>query len=238
MPRALRVCLLLLLAACSTAPQRQLPPPGALPTGNTSVIYLIRRKWHVDIGFAAAELRPPLAALRADFPAPSYLLFGFGDRHYLLDKDQGPGGMLVALWPGPGLMLVTSLATTLEAAFGAGNVIEIAVTPEQSADAQAYIWRSLATNDGAIAPLRAGPYDGSLYYASSERYSALRTCNTWAAQGLQAAHLPVHSRGVAFAGQLWRQAQRLGEVTGADPVRIDASPGRAPPPPSTQLHGG
>jgi uncharacterized protein (TIGR02117 family) len=238
MPRVLRVFLLLLLAACSAVPPRPMPPHGARPTDSSSVIYLIRRKWHVDIGFAAADLQAPLASLRADFPAARYLLFGFGDRHYLLDKDRGLGGMAGALWPGPGLMLVTALATTLQAAFGDGNVIEIAVTPAQSADAQAFIWRSLATDDGAIAPLRAGPYDGSLYYASSERYSAVHTCNTWAAQGLQAAQLPVHSQGIAFAGQLWRQAQRLGSGPGADPVRIDASPGRAPPPPSTQLHGG
>ena len=235
MPRALRVFLLLLLAACSTAPPRPVPPHGDRPADSSRVIYLIRRKWHVDIGFAAADLQPPLASLRADFPAARYVLFGFGDRHYLLDKDQGLGGMLGALWPGPGLMLVTGLATTLQAAFGDGNVIEIVVTPAQSAAAQAFVWKSLATNDGAVAALRAGPYDGSLYYASSERYSALHTCNTWAAQGLQAAQLPVHSQGIAFAGQLWRQAQRLG--SGADPVRIDASPGRAPPP-STQLHGG
>jgi hypothetical protein len=237
MPRALRVFLLLLLAACSTAPQRPAPPHSALRTDNSSFIYLIRRKWHVDIGFAVADLQPPLAALRGDFPAARYLLFGFGDRHYLLDQDRGLGGMFGALWSGPGLMLVTSPETTLQAAFGVGNVIEIAVTPAQSADAQAFIWRSLAANQGAIAPLRAGPYDGSLYYESSERYSAVHTCNTWAAQGLQAAQLPVHSGGVAFAGQLWRQAQRLGREPGADPVRIDASPGQAPPP-SSQLHGG
>jgi hypothetical protein len=237
MPRALRVLIVLLLAACSSAPPRLPPPHGARAAANSTVIYVIRRKWHVDIGFATADLQPPLAALRADFPAARYLSFGFGDRHYLLDKDRGVGGMLAALWPGPGLMLVTGLATSLQAAFGDGNVIEIALTAAQAADVQAFVWQSLATNDGAIAPLLAGPYDGSWYYASSKRYSALHTCNTWAAQSLQAAHLPVHSAGVEFAGQLWRQALRLAASPGADPARTDASPGRAPPS-STQLHGG
>jgi hypothetical protein len=147
--------------------------------------------------------------VRADFPATRYLLFGFGDRHYLLDKDRGFGGMLAALWPGPGLVLVTSVATTLPAAFGDGNVIEISVTPAQAAEAQELVWQSLAATNGAIAPLLAGPYDDSLYYASSERYSALHTCNTWAAETLHAAHLAVHSEGIEFAGQVWRQAQRL-----------------------------
>ena len=238
MPRALHVFLLLLLTACSTTPPRPAQPHSAQVADTSGVIYLVRRQWHVDIGFATADLQPPLASLHADLPAARYLLFGFGDRHYLLDKDQGLGGMLAALWPGPGLMLVTGVASTLQAGFGDGNVIEIPVTPAQAADAQAFVWQSLAANNGAIAPLRAGPYDDSLYYASSARYSGLHTCNTWAAQGLRAAHLPVHSEGVEFAGQLWRQALRLNPGPGADPVRIDTSPGRAPPPPSTQLHGG
>ena len=88
-------------------------------------------------------------------------------------------------------------------------MIEIPVTPAQAADAQAFVWQSLAENNGAIAPLRAGPYDDSLYYASSARYSGLHTCNTWAAQGLRAAQLRFAPEGVEFAGQLWRQALRL-----------------------------
>lgn len=221
MPRALHVFVLLLLAACSTAPPRLAQRYSAEPAVNSAVIYVIRRKWHVDIAFAAADLQPPLASLRADFPAARFLSIGFGDRHYLLAKDQGFGGMLAALWPGPGLMLVTGLATSLQAAFGDGNVIEIPITAAQAADAQAFIWRSLSAKDGAIAPLLAGPYDGSLYYASSEGYSAVHTCNTWAAQSLRAAGLPVHSMGVEFAGQLWRQARRLAYSPGADPVRVD-----------------
>jgi Protein of unknown function (DUF2459) len=228
MPRALRVVVLVLLAACSAAPPRPVQRPGVQATDNSAVIYVIRRKWHVDIGFAAAALRPPLATLRTDFPTTRYLLFGFGDRHYLLDKDRGFGGMVAALWPGPGLMLVTGVATTLPEAFGDGNVIEIPVTAAQAADAQAFVWNSLAANDGATVPLLAGPYDGSLYYASSQGYSAIHTCNTWAAQTLRAAHLPVHSEGVEFAGQLWKQLRRLPDGPGADPV----------PPPSAQLHGG
>ena len=210
-----------LLAACSTAPARLAQRPGAQPAVKSTVIYVVRRKWHVDIAFAAADLQPPLASLRADFPAARYLSFGFGDRHYLLDKDRGFGGMLAALWPGPGLMLVTGLATTLQVAFGEANVIEIPVTAAQAAGAQAFIWKSLSAKDGAIAPLLAGPYDGSLYYASSEGYSAVHTCNTWAAQSLHAAQLSVQSVGVEFAFQLWRQARRLAYSPDADPVRTD-----------------
>jgi hypothetical protein len=228
---ALRAFLLILLVACSAAPPRLAQDQTALPPGSSTVIYVIKRKWHIDIGFAAADLQPPLAALRADFPAAEYVLFGFGDRHYLLAQDRGFGGMLAALRPGPGLMLITGLKSTLQAAFGADNVIVIPVSAEQARDAQAFIWHGLSAPNGTIAPLLAGPYEGSLYYSSSVGYSAWHTCNTWAAETLRAASLPVHSFGVELSPQLWVQVLRLGHRQSTDPSGSDALPGRATPPP-------
>jgi hypothetical protein len=196
------------LLGCGAAPPRVADHDTLSSPESSAVIYVVRRAWHVDIGFAAAELQPPLASLRASFPGARYLLFGFGDRHYLVDQDRGPGGMLAALWPGAGVMLVTGLAASAQNAFGAQHVIEIRVSASQAAAAQRFVWQSLAAHADTVTSLRSGPYDGSLYYASTQRYSALHTCNTWAAQALRAARLDVHSAGVVFAGQLWIQARR------------------------------
>jgi hypothetical protein len=204
--------------ACSAAPARRAEQASADASGASSVIYVIKRKWHVDIGFATADLQPPLASMRTDFPGTQYLLFGFGDRHYLLDQDRGIGGVLAALWPGAGLMLVTAPTTSLQVAFGRQNVIEIPVSAPQLRAAQAFVGRSLSMQNGAIAPLREGPYESSFYYAASQRYSAFHTCNTWAAEALQAAALPVHSVGVELSGQVWMQARRLGHGQATDPT--------------------
>jgi uncharacterized protein (TIGR02117 family) len=193
-----------MLAACSATPPR-------LTDQKSAVIYVIKRNWHVDIGFATADLQPPLASLRTDFPGVRYLLFGFGDRHYLLDRDRGFSGALAALWPGAGLMLVTGLTATAQTAFGDNNVIEIRVSSAQTRELQQFVWRSLTRDGGGVTPLHLGPYQGSLYYAASQRYSALHTCNTWAAQALQAAGIRIHSYGVALSGQLWVQLQRLND---------------------------
>jgi len=208
-PRVVLLACCALLVGCSGVPTRraQQPPAGAAET--SAIIYVVKRAWHVDIGFAAADLQPPLAALRSDLPAARFVLFGFGDRHYLLDQDRGPFGMLAALWPGAGLMLVTGLSNSAQAAFGDSNVVEIRVSAQQALEAQQFIRLSLsADQDGGIAPLRPGPYQDSLYYAASQAYSAWHTCNTWAAEALRAAGLPVHSAGVALSGQLWIQVQR------------------------------
>ena len=68
-------------------------------SAKSAVIYVARRSWHIDVGFAVADLQPPLNAVAAQFPGVRYLFFGFGDRHYLLAKDRNAPVLLAALWP-------------------------------------------------------------------------------------------------------------------------------------------
>jgi hypothetical protein len=169
-------------------------------------IYVVRRGWHVDLGFNVADLGAGLAPIVAEFPGARYLLFGFGDAKYLLASHHGPPVLLGALWPGSGLVLVTGLSAAPAEAFGGGEVIELEVSSAGLTAAQAFVRRSMVA---VSTPLARGPYEGSVFYRSSATYSALHTCNTWAAQGLRAAGLSVRSGGVLFAGQVWRQARRL-----------------------------
>jgi hypothetical protein len=163
--------------------------------------------------------------LADDFPGVRFLFFGFGDRHYLLAKEQSFPAMLAALWPGPGMMLVTGLSATPHEAFGAAQVIVLAVTPDQLQAAQRFVWDSLAKDqDASPGPHAKGPYQGSLYFSATMRYSAAHTCNTWAAEALHAASLPVRSRGVVFAGQLWSQAQRLAGAAARVPTTGATTP--------------
>jgi hypothetical protein len=187
---------------------------AAAGSEKSTVVYVVRRGWHMDVGFAAADLQPPLNSVAAQFPGVRYLFFGFGDRHYLLAKDRNAPVLLGALWPGRGMILATGLGSSPQEAFGAVHVAALAVTEEQMRAAQAFIWGSLDEpstdrESGAVTPYGTGPYEGSLYFAATPRYSAFHTCNTWAAESLAAAALPIHSAGVIFAGQLWAQVRRL-----------------------------
>lgn len=179
-------------------------------------IYIVRRGWHIDVGFAVPELVAPLGAVNGEFPGARYLLFGFGDRRYLMAKHSHVPAMLGAVWPGQALILVTGLAATPEEAFGEKEVIALAVAPAQSKQLQAFIVGSLsAVNEGeeavngGFAVTAPGPYGGSVYFSSGLKYSGLHTCNTWAAEGLRSAELPIRARGTVFAGQLWRQVAKL-----------------------------
>jgi hypothetical protein len=152
------------------------------------------------------------------------VFFGFGDRHYLLAKSQNVPAMLGALWPGPGLMLITGLIAPPSQAFGADQVIELRVSATQAQGVQAFIARTMGRGDSSfgadpppqfagvtpgVTPYAKGPYEGSLYFSATARYSAFHTCNTWAAEALQAGGLPVRSSAVLFAGQLWREVRKV-----------------------------
>jgi hypothetical protein len=200
------------LVAASTPAAQFSPAPQDI-----AVIYVARRGWHVDIGFSAADLKPPLKSVLDEFPGAQYLFFGFGDRRYLLARHRNAPVLLAALWPGPGMILATGLTSPPAAAFGAPHVVALAVTARQASDAQDFVWHSLDTASGSdpqavdkpVKSYAAGPYEGSLFFTAVPKYSALYTCNTWVAQALAAAALPIHSEGVIFAGQLWKRVLRL-----------------------------
>jgi hypothetical protein len=182
----------------------QVQPQDAL---RSPFVFVARRGWHIDIGFAASDLEPPLSSLATEFPGVRYLFFGFGDRQYLLAKNHNAPVLWGALWPGRGILLITGLSKRPNEAFGATHVAALPVTRQQLHDTQAFVWNSLE-RQGATHSSARGPYDGSLYFSATPRYSAFHTCNTWAAEALKAAALPIHSAGVLFAGQLWTQVRR------------------------------
>jgi hypothetical protein len=203
------ICSAVALAACSTSSPKSADRSIEQPSQALATIYVVRRDWHIDVAFAVSDLAPPLSSLAAAFPGVRYLVFGFGDRRYLNSRNKRFPNMIAALWPGAGLILMTALAAPPEQAFGEREVIALPVDVEQAIAAEDWVWAALSKQQAAVQFEGPGPYPGSLYIDTGANYSALHTCNTWAAQVLQAAALPVHSGGVIFAVQLWRQAQRI-----------------------------
>jgi hypothetical protein len=175
------------------------------------------------VGFAVGELQEPLAPLTREFPGAGYVLFGFGDRHYLMARNRGIPELAAALWPGPGLILITSLTNSPAQAFGAGSVIELRMTQGQIRAVQDFIAHSIARDAaGGFESDGSGPYPGSLYLSAVPRYSGLHTCITWAAEALRAGDIPVRSGLTLVAAQLWRQLRKIQGET----MRVPSIAGR------------
>jgi hypothetical protein len=184
-------------------------PRSSEAQSTQATIYVARRGWHIDVGFETVDIRQPLDSVMAGLDGAKYLFFGFGDKHYLLARNRRGSALLGALWPGPGMILVTALRASPDDAFGTGHVVALRVSMRGLLNMQAFVWRSLAGENASAQSFGTGPYPGGFYFAATPRYSAVHTCNTWAAETLRAAALPVHSNGVLLAGQVWRQVERL-----------------------------
>jgi hypothetical protein len=233
-------CLIALSCVPRTGAAQTNVSPSAEGAAGSAIIYIARRGWHIDIGFDVAEMRAPvespLKSLDAEFAGARYLFFGFGDEHYLLAKHRNGPVLLGALWPGPGMILATGLTASPAEAFGGVHVIALKVTAAQLQTAEAFVKRSFGGDTGlhapgGLMPYARGPYEGSWYFAAYDRYSALHTCNTWAAEVLQASGLRVHSSRVVFASQLWRQVRRLEReqaLSGAPAASVLRAPPAAP----------
>jgi hypothetical protein len=197
----------LVLPGCATVPRRH--PQRAAAASASRWLYVVRRGWHVDIGLEVDALGPQLQPLAREFPGATYLVFGFGDRHYLLARKRGLSETFGALWPGDGLILLTALNAAPARAFPTGEVIALRVNQDQELAAEAFIRRSVDSAEADPRPYAPGPYAGSAFFLATQRYSALYTCNTWVAADLAAAGLPVHGPRVLLAGELWAEVRGL-----------------------------
>jgi uncharacterized protein (TIGR02117 family) len=198
--------LALALAACGT-------PAPTLPPGPLDVrIDVVERSWHTDFCVAPNDISGRLTTLAADFRGATFLCFGFGERHYMMDHDHGVGTMLASLAPSEAVVLVIPLqvqpAEAVGAASGQATVVTLHVSRAGAANLADFVWRSIRTGaDGRPEQLRGGVNAGSMFYAASSDYDAFATCNTWSASGLRAAGLPVNDA-VIFADDLMAQVRR------------------------------
>jgi Protein of unknown function (DUF2459) len=197
------------LAGCS-ATRSATQHEAAKDTGDprSQAVHLVARGWHTDVDLPAARLPAPLHPLASDFPGATHFLFGFGERAYWTHPDPTSTDALAALLPGPGVILATALRVPPEAAFASGDVVTLPVT-EAGLDRLAAHLASELRENGEFRRLADGPYPGSRFYATSRRYSAVYTCNTWTADAAQVAGTGVSASGILFAGQLMERARAV-----------------------------
>jgi hypothetical protein len=208
------------LAACSTIP---LTPAGGPPV---TTIDVVERGWHTDVCVQVQDVPDIQASLAQDFVGATHLCFGFGEREFAMTREHSILATLSALWPGRGAILMTVLRDTPVAAWGADKVVTLQVAAAGMARLAAYLDQSVQ-RDKLSRPVRLGdgPYVGSLYFGATANYAGYYTCNTWTADALRSAQLPVDGT-ILFASTVFRQArdvaacQHPGNFTGTDPACI------------------
>jgi uncharacterized protein (TIGR02117 family) len=188
-------------------------PYTGSPT-RSEVIYVIAGGWHTELGLPIQIINGPLAALKPGFPNARYLIFGWGAQDFYMARNPGIGDLLRATVPGPAVMLVIPLQVSPEAFAGSTNTFVIHISRDGVERLSQFLWDDLAKEQEKI-PRRisSGPYPQSDFYASTRTYDLGHTCNTWTAEALRVAGLPVSAGGVVFAAQVLGQLEPFAEAT-------------------------
>lgn len=203
-----------LLGACLAAGTLQALPgcrSTPLPTyqeapGDGVTIWLIAASWHTEIVLAVHAMHDPLRAVTPDFPGVQYLSFGWGERNYYMARAPTAGDAMSALFPGPAVLLVTPLYRPPRESRANAQVFELNLSTAGLDRLSSYLWAAFEkSGDGTPRRLAAGPEPGSVFYAATGTYSATYTCNTWTAEGLRIAGVPVTPAGVVFVSELTDQ---------------------------------
>jgi uncharacterized protein (TIGR02117 family) len=204
-PRA--ALLLTLLAGCS---HPQFPPcDDPDPTGPTA--WVVDHGWHTEIGIPADEVTGPLAIYRTLFPGARTLMFGFGKRTFITAKVQTASELVMGPLPGPAVVQVTALNVPPGQAFP-GRTIRLALPPGGADRLSDFLWQSIAQSEaGGPRLVGDGLFPGSMFYAASKGYNLTYTCNTFTADGLRQAGLPVDDDVIFASGTLHEVAR----ITGA-----------------------
>jgi uncharacterized protein (TIGR02117 family) len=200
------------LGACTTLQ----PAPAPMLDPVVTTITIVERGWHTDVCIERDEVGVEFEVFAQEFPGARFLCFGFGERRYVMTRENTVLETLSALVPSQAALLLTVLRNGPAAAFGPDNVIRIGVSDAGLAGLRSYLKESVQV-DSAGRPMRLGdgPYPYSLFFAATGTYDALYTCNTWTADAMRSAGLQVDDA-VIFAAGVMRQARRFGAPVVSD----------------------
>jgi hypothetical protein len=146
--------------------------PAAAPVTPVTTIDVVEGDWHTELCIRTEDADARLLRLTVGYAGSRFLCFGFGDRQYLLSRERGPMTLISALFPGEGAILLTILRDTPAAAYGAGNVVRLALDEAGISQLREFLGDAVQT-DASDKPigLGDGPYEGGLYFAATATYA-------------------------------------------------------------------
>ena len=174
-------------------------------------VYIAHDAWHAAIVIKTVDISAAVLPELRDFPSAEQLEFSWGDRDYFPAPDPGIGlALKAAFWSSGSILHVVGSSGSLENVYPGAEIIEIGLSEDNLHRLTKFISDSFARSS-PNAPAEAGPglSPNGRFYPANGRFSILRTCNTWTAEALAAAGLPVNPRYVITAGNLASRLRSL-----------------------------
>jgi uncharacterized protein (TIGR02117 family) len=172
-------------------------------------VLIVNHGWHSAIVTKKADTSPKVLPEVRDFPEAEFLAIGWGDRDYYQAPDPGLGlALKAAFWSSGSVLHVAGFKGAAENYFPRAEIFEIFISDKAFQRLIQFIADTFSRPD--IAPpveIRPGLYPDSRFYPATGRFHLLRTCNTWVAEALRAAGLPITPAYAFTAGNLSYQVK-------------------------------
>ncbi|WP_157314926.1 TIGR02117 family protein [Chitinibacter sp. GC72] len=177
------LCALTPLAHAETAPNQQ-------------TVYVVNNGWHTGLIVPAAPFKERFPALQKRFAAASHFEIGWGDKGFYQAKEITTKITFKAMFGLSGsIMHIVGLGNTPAKYIAKEHIKALCLSNTQLEQLNAAISESLALNaQQDVQPLGSGLYGDSEFFAAVGNYYLLNTCNSWTAQRLARAGLPIWSR--------------------------------------------
>lgn len=210
--KARPILLVVLLAFACARPIAELHLRGE--GEKTRSVFVVNHGWHSGIVIKKGDILEGVLPEVRDFPDAEYLEIGWGDWDYYQAPDPGLGlALKAAFWSSRSILHVTGFKGAVENYLRGGETVEIDLSDTAFQRLIQFISSTFSRSDAA-APVESGPglYPNSRFYAAGGRFHIFRTCNTWVAEALRSAGLPITPAYAATAGNLSYQIKHFGAV--------------------------
>jgi uncharacterized protein (TIGR02117 family) len=175
------------------------------------LVFVVHDSWHAAIVLRKADMTPDSLPELVDFPDAEFIEFSWGDKDYFPDPDAGVfTAIKAAFWSSGSVLHVVGFTRDVKSFYRSAKLVELRLTTDAHGRLLDYISHTFTRPPGGgRAQASAGLFTYSRFYPATHNFSLLKTCNTWVAEALKSAGLPVSPGHVLTADSL---AAQLGGV--------------------------
>jgi uncharacterized protein (TIGR02117 family) len=197
----------------STQAHAQIPNWACQTQNNCKSVFIAHDSWHAAIVLPKSDLAPDAVPEIGDFPQAQFIEFSWGDKDYFPNPEAGVfTAIKAAFWSSGSVLHVVGVRADLRDFYRSGKIVELHLSAPAHARLQDFIGGTFSRRGTSRAQANAGLFENSRFYPATHRFSLAKTCNTWVAEALAAAGLPVAPSYVLTAGQLAEQIGKLVEL--------------------------
>jgi uncharacterized protein (TIGR02117 family) len=175
-------------------------------------IFIVYDSWHAGIVLRKADIALHALPELVDFPDAEFIEFSWGDKDYFPDPNAGVfSAIKAAFWSSGSVLHVVGFSGAVRSFYRSGEVVELRLTTNAHDRLLEYISHTFsrpAPRDRAQPS--AGLVGYSRFFPATRKFSLLKTCNTWVAEALKSAGLPVSPGQVMTADSLASQLTEVG----------------------------